>query len=175
MEDAQRSRAKGDPHAQTCTRIGMRSSRCNARGVRLTREGSHAPPEVKSVMTLARTPIRVKRTDASCALLVELRRTTRCGVGGKCRFRRRYGVYPYNRHARRSMMARTRSTPRHSRPRTRLANHAHRPEQEERRVAPSTKLPSTGAGLRVMARISNSGRPAKDRPRQSFVRNRRVR
>ena len=39
-------------------------------------------------------------------------------------------------------MAGTQSTPRQSRPRTQLANHAHWPEPEERRVALCTKLPS---------------------------------
>ena len=71
-------------------------------------------------------------------------------------------------------MAGTQSTPRQSRPRTQLANHAHRPEPEERRVALCTRLPSRGAGLLVTALISNSGRPAKGRPVQNFVRNRRV-
>jgi hypothetical protein len=134
------------------------------------------PPEVKSTMTSAQTPICVKRPDAACALLIELRRTRGCGAGGKCRCRRRYGVCPVDRRAiRRRVMVGRQSISRQSRPKTQHANHARRPGPAERRVAPSTRLPSRGAGLLVTAEISNSDRPANGRLLRSFVLNRRVR
>jgi hypothetical protein len=176
MEYARRSSAHGDTHGQTCTRIGMDSSRRNARSLRTSREGSHALPEVKSTMTSARTPIWVKRPDAECALLIELRRTRGCGVGGKCRCRRRYGVCPDDRRAiRRRVMVGRQSIPRQCRPRTQHANHARRPGPAEQRVAPSTRLPSRDVGLLVTAEISNSDRQANGQPLRNFVLNRPVR
>ncbi len=142
-------------------------------------EGSHAYCQRSNLtMTSARTPICGKRPDAAYAALIELRRTRGCGVGGKCRCRRRYGECPDDRRAhRRRVMVGRQSIPRQSRPRTQLANlrAPARPIRQERRVAPSTRLPSRDAGVLVTAEISNSDRQANGQPLRGFVLNRPVR